>query len=174
MRTPAVEQADVWDGRGLRANVFLIDVRTPAEYREVHIPGSANYPLGEVAELLTAVKERAGEAMAIVCHTKVRSQVVQKELADRGAPTIPVLRGGMVAWLESGLPVVRDERGVSLQRKVQVAAGLLVVLGVLLGAFVSPWLLLLPGLVGAALLHAGVTGTSGLATLVAKLPFDRS
>ena len=42
---------------------------------------------------------------------------------------------------------------------VPEAAGSLVLLGTLLGAFVSPWFLLLSGFVGAGLTLAGITDT---------------
>jgi hypothetical protein len=46
---------------------------------------------------------------------------------------------------------------ISLERQVRIAAGSLTVLGVLLGAFVQPWFLLVSALTGAGLLWAGVT-----------------
>ena len=76
--------------------------------------------------------------------------------------------------VKSGLPVIRGEDTVSLQRQVQVAAGSLMVLGVLLGAFVSLWFLALSGLIGVGLVIAGMTGTCAYAVLHSKLPFNRT
>ena len=174
VRFAVVDQRDVWDGQGLRERVCLLDVRTPAEFREVHIPGSTNVPLGDTDALLSVVQEHPDETTAIVCHTRMRSQVVQRELEELGGGKIPILRGGVTGWIDAGLPVVRGEKAVSLQRQVQIGAGSLVVIGVLLGAFVQPWFLLLPGLVGAGLIHAGSTGTCWFATVLARLPFNRS
>jgi hypothetical protein len=58
-------------------------------------------------------------------------------------------------------------------RQVQIAAGSMVVLGVVLGALVSPWLYLLAGFVGAGLVFAGITGTCGLARLLRVMPWNR-
>ena len=54
-----------------------------------------------------------------------------------------------------------------------MTVGSLVVVGVILGAVVSPWYLLLPGAVGAGLVHAGLTDSCLMAILLAKLPFNR-
>jgi rhodanese-related sulfurtransferase len=58
-------------------------------------------------------------------------------------------------------------------RQVQIAAGSLVFLGTSLGAFVSPWFLILSAFVGAGLVFAGVTNTCAMAMLLAKLPYNR-
>ena len=62
---------------------------------------------------------------------------------------------------------------ISLLRQVQIVAGALILLGTVLGAAASPWFLLLSGFVGAGLMFAGITNTCGMATLLAKLPYNR-
>ena len=42
------------------------------------------------------------------------------------------------------------------------------------GAGLSPWFLALSGAMGAGLLYAGLTNTCGLATLLARMPWNRS
>ena len=42
-----VSAGDIADGGKVRDGVFVLDVRTTAEFREAHIPGSTNIPLGE-------------------------------------------------------------------------------------------------------------------------------
>jgi UPF0716 family protein affecting phage T7 exclusion len=49
----------------------------------------------------------------------------------------------------------------------------MVVLGVLLGAFVTPGFYILSGFVGAGLVFAGVTGTCGLARVLRMMPWNR-
>jgi rhodanese-related sulfurtransferase len=80
----------------------------------------------------------------------------------------------MIAWKRAGYPVVRDPKApISLFRQVQIVAGSLVLLGTVLGATVSPWFLLLSGLVGAGLVFAGVTNTCAMGMLLAQLPYNR-
>jgi hypothetical protein len=59
-------------------------------------------------------------------------------------------------------------------RQVQIAAGSMVVLGVVLGALVAPGFYALSGFVGAGLVFAGVTGTCGLARILRLMPWNRA
>jgi predicted branched-subunit amino acid permease len=59
-----------------------------------------------------------------------------------------------------------------LERQVRIAAGLLVLTGVLLGYFVNPWFIGLSAFVGAGLVFAGVTDFCGMGLLLAKLPWN--
>jgi DUF2892 family protein len=75
-----------------------------------------------------------------------------------------LVEGGLEAWRKAGLPVKIDHRQpLPLMRQVQIGAGNLVVLGVVLGFAISPWFFMLAGFVGAGLLQAGITGWCGMA-----------
>ena len=173
MKYDKVRAEDIWGAGRLREGVFLLDVRTPAEFEDAHIPGAVNVPLDEVAARVEEVRSHAAEAVTITCHTAFRSKIAHHELDQLGVPNLRVLSGGIVAWQERGLPVARIANGVSIQRQVQLFAGSLVLLGVLLGALVSPWLLALAGLVGAGLVLAGATDTCAMAALLARMPWNR-
>ena len=62
---------------------------------------------------------------------------------------------------------------LEIMRQVQIAAGMLVLAGVLLGVFVAPAFLGLSAFVGAGLLVAGVTGWCGMANLLRIMPWNR-
>jgi rhodanese-related sulfurtransferase len=95
-----------------------------------------------------------------------------KTLLDRGDAVL--LDGGLAAWKHAGLPVVADRRApLPIMRQVQIAAGSLVLLGVILAVLVSPWFMALSAFVGAGLVMAGVTGFCGLANLLAHMPWNR-
>jgi hypothetical protein len=59
-----------------------------------------------------------------------------------------------------------------IMRQVQIVAGSLIVLGFLLGLLAPAWHLL-SGLVGAGLIFAGLSGRCGMASLLARLPYNR-
>ncbi len=59
-------------------------------------------------------------------------------------------------------------------QQVQIVAGSLVLLGVVLGYLLNPAFFLLSGFVGAGLLFAGLSGWCGMALLLAKMPWNRS
>jgi hypothetical protein len=56
---------------------------------------------------------------------------------------------------------------------VQIAAGGLILLGLLLALVVSPWFAALSAFVGAGLIFAGITGTCGLARVLGFMPWNR-
>jgi hypothetical protein len=56
---------------------------------------------------------------------------------------------------------------------VQIAAGSLVLLGVMLAWLVSPWFVLLSAFVGAGLTFAGMSGWCGMAKLLGAMPWNR-
>ena len=65
-------------------------------------------------------------------------------------------------------------QSIDIMRQVQIAAGSLVLLGVLLGFFVRPEFYLLSGLIGAGLVFAGLSGWCGMAKLLELMPWNRS
>lgn len=74
--------------------------------------------------------------------------------------------------LKAGRAVLIDIRE-PMMRQVQIAAGLLVLTGVILGFLVHPGFFGLSGLVGAGLTFAGVTGFCGAARLLQAAPWNR-
>lgn len=154
---------------------LVVDVRTPAEFSEAHIPGSINMPLADLDQHLPALRARGeGKQVLLVCRSGGRASQALAQLERAGMSNCRVLDGGLSAWVEAGKPVRRGRKAFSIERQVRVVAGALVVLGTVLGAFVSPWFLLLPAFVGSGLVFAGLTDTCGMALVLARLPFNRA
>src|SRR5208282_4038589 len=96
------------------------------------------------------------------------------KFAREGYDQTVVVAGGTLAWEDAGLPVVCSASTViSLERQVRIAAGLLVLAGVLLARFVHPWFIGLSAFVGAGLVFAGITDYCGMGLLLAKLPWNQ-
>ncbi len=62
---------------------------------------------------------------------------------------------------------------ISLERQVRIAAGAIVLTGVLLGWRVHPGFFGLSGFVGAGLIFAGITDWCGMGLLIAKAPWNQ-
>jgi rhodanese-related sulfurtransferase len=90
-----------------------------------------------------------------------------------GLTSVANVEGGTLACVEAGLPVVRGKKAISLERQVRIAAGSLVLIGVLLGWLVHPALAGLAAFVGAGLVFAGLTDTCGMGLLLARMPWNR-
>jgi rhodanese-related sulfurtransferase len=153
--------------------VELLDVRTPAEFREVHVAIARNVPLDRLdpAAVMRA-RGACAEPLYLICRSGSRGRQACEKFLAAGFSQVINVEGGTLACVEAGLPVVRGRKAVSLERQVRVAAGGLVLLGVLLAWLVHPVFLLLSGFVGAGLVFAGVTDTCGMGLLLARMPWN--
>lgn len=151
----------------------LVDVRTPPEFREVHIDWAENIPLQDLSgEALNELKN-GKKPICLMCKTGMRSDQAAHKLQEAGVDDVYVLEGGIEAWTLANHSVVKGRKAVSLPRQVQITAGSLILIGVVLGYLLSPAWFMLSGFVGAGLLFAGVTNTCGLAVLLAKMPWNQ-
>jgi rhodanese-related sulfurtransferase len=155
--------------------VDLIDVRTPVEFREVHVENARNVPLDRLdpAALMQARNGSADEPLYFICRSGSRGLQACEKFVKAGFSNVVNVEGGTMACVEAGLPVVRGKKAVSLERQVRIAAGALVVLGALLGWLVHPALMGLSAFVGAGLLFSGITDTCGMGTVLARMPWNR-
>jgi rhodanese-related sulfurtransferase len=154
--------------------VELLDVRTPAEFREVHVSFARNVPLDQLGTA-TISSSRNGAALPlyVICQSGGRAKQACEQLMRAGHLNVVSIEGGTQAWQAAGLPVVRGKAVMSLERQVRIAAGLLVFVGTVLGYFVHPYWLGLPAFVGAGLAFAGITDTCGMGMLLAKMPWNQ-
>lgn len=155
--------------------VELIDVRTPVEFREIHIAFARNVPLDRLdpAAVIQARNGSADDPLYVICRSGSRGQKACEKLLAAGLANVVNVEGGTTACIEAGLPVVRGRKGISLERQVRIAAGLLVLLGVLLGWLVHPVLFGLSAFVGAGLVFAGATDFCGMGLLLARMPWNQ-
>ncbi len=151
---------------------IVIDVREPGEYAGEHLAAAQLLPLSRFTP--AEVPQAPGKKVVLHCQRGNRSAQAGQKMLAAGIAEVLHLRGGLQAWKDAGYETVcQTNAPISLQRQVQIVAGSLVVLGTLLGVFLSPWFLLLSGFVGAGLTFAGLTGTCGLAMVLAKLPYNQ-
>lgn len=152
--------------------ITLIDVREPSEYAGEHIFGSISMPLSTFDPNKLPINN--SKTFVLYCQTSNRSSQAAQKLFAVGFKNLTHLQGGLNAWKQAKYPtIVNKNAPISIMRQVQMVAGSLVLIGTLLGAFVSPNFLFLSGFVGAGLLFAGITNTCMMAQLLAKLPYNQ-
>ncbi len=94
VREVTVEQLDAARSTGTK----VIDVRSPQEYAQGHVPGAVNVPL---EELLAAPASAAPDGAHVVCQSGRRSAEAVHALQQAGVAALSVT-GGTAAWIDSG------------------------------------------------------------------------
>lgn len=82
--------------------LFLVDVREPWEFAQGHIAGSKLIPLDQLSAQL--VRLPRDKTLVAVCRTGNRSNVATSLLKRAGYDALN-LKGGVVDWARSGLPL---------------------------------------------------------------------
>ncbi len=155
-------------------NVELLDVRTPIEFRTVHVEFAKNIPLDQLdPESIRRDRRDSSKPLYVVCHSGGRSKQACERLEAAGVANVVNVAGGTTACVEAGLPVVRGKKAVSLERQVRIAAGSLILIGGLIGFFVHPAGYGLSVFIGAGLLFAGLTDTCGMGMVLARMPWNQ-
>ena len=157
----------------------IIDVRSPVEFKSLSLAGATNIPLdilsSELVEKHTKNLNATDQPVYLMCKGGHRAKLANEKLQQLGQEII-CIEGGMDALgKDSSLPVQSDPAaGLSLERQVRIAAGSLVLTGVVLGTFLHPGVYLLAAFVGAGLVFAGATDWCGMGLLLAKMPWNKA
>lgn len=154
-------------------DVVLVDVREDFEHAAERIPAAQHHPLAQIDP--DELRRQFGSKRIVFhCRTGKRSAKAADQFRQ-GNEHVFHLAGGIEAWKSAGLAVERSASSprLDVMRQTQIVIGTIVLTGVLLGAFVSPWFLLLSAFMGAGLVFAGVSGTCGMASMLGKMPWNR-
>ena len=172
--TATISPQELAEIRSAGKQVELLDVRTPVEFREIHVDFAHNVPLDRLdAQTLKAERNgSAREPVYVICRSGSRGKQACEKLAAAGLTVVNV-EGGTLAWEAAGLPVVRGQKAISLERQVRIVAGFLVLVGAVLAIAVHPYFAGLSAFIGAGLMFAGITDTCGMAMLLAKMPWNQ-
>lgn len=150
----------------------LVDIREPDEFARSHAKGAQSQPLSQWERAHLTIDPDAD--VIFTCRSGMRTAGACDRLAARVAGDTYVLEGGLDAWARAGLPVETDTKApLEIMRQVQIAAGSLVLLGVVLGFAVAPVWFGLAAFAGAGLTFAGITGFCGMARLLMLAPWNR-
>jgi rhodanese-related sulfurtransferase len=105
-RKPSFAEVDVKTAQaGQAAGIAaLVDVRESDEWAAGHAPNAIHIPLGQVP---ARAAELPAGPLYVICHAGGRSAQACGYLAGKGREDVSNVTGGMMAWSQAGLPVVR-------------------------------------------------------------------
>jgi rhodanese-related sulfurtransferase len=86
------------------AGAFILDVRQPEEWNEVHIPGSTLIPLDQLEARVAELP--SDQEIVVVCRSGNRSATGRDILLDAGFTQVTSMAGGVTQWGTAGYPTI--------------------------------------------------------------------
>lgn len=77
--------------------VLLLDVRTPEEYSEIHIPKSISLPLAELKPGILKIADDKNTELIVYCQSGMRAATACSQLAAMGYTNVSCM-GGINSW----------------------------------------------------------------------------
>ena len=186
---PAISPQEAFE-RFSKGEARLVDIRETDEYTQEFVPGSRLIPLSIIAKHPLKDADAPDKPIVFFCHSGNRTANAS-DLLERLAGDVQAYRldGGISGWEKAGLPVEHISSTIPLFRQIQIAAGSLVLIGVIMmfsasyarayqetgvigSAFWHPFFWL-SAFVGAGLVFAGISGFCGLGVLLSHMPWNR-
>jgi rhodanese-related sulfurtransferase len=150
----------------------LLDVRTPAEFQTVHIPGSYNVPLDLLREHREDIVMHLEHDVVLVCRSGQRAAQAEETLRGAGLGNVHILGGGITTWEGTGFDVNRGAQRWDLERQVRLVAGSIVFTSIL-GSIAVPKLKWLAAGIGGGLAAAALSNSCVMGMALSRLPYNR-
>ncbi|WP_419902999.1 rhodanese-like domain-containing protein [Kiloniella sp.] len=153
-------------------DIFLVDIRNAQEYADECLKSSINIPIEELKD--NDFENIRNKVVVFYCRGGHRTAQATELLRKQPFKEIVILEGGLMAWKAQRLATKKSTRApMDIMRQVQIIAGSLVMLGVVLGVTVSPNYLFISGFVGGGLFLAGISGFCGMARFLRFMPWNK-
>jgi rhodanese-related sulfurtransferase len=104
----AVKPLTVKDAKTLidrTPNLYILDVRTPDEYRQARMKNSVLIPVNDLERRVNEVPKN--RPILVICAVGARSKPASDFLVSKGYKEVYHLNDGLVAWYRAGLPIER-------------------------------------------------------------------
>lgn len=91
---------------------IILDVRTPEEFAEGHVPGAINIPHTSVDKKINELIKLNGgknDSIAVYCRSGHRAGIALNELKKQGFKDLSHLQGDMNGWYKAKLPVEKTK-----------------------------------------------------------------
>jgi rhodanese-related sulfurtransferase len=93
--------------RLINAGASVLDLRAPAEFAAGHVRGAVNLTPAAVAEWAAKPRKSKQRAVLLVAAPRQSVFATARLLRAQGFEPVHVLKGGMRAWVDAQLPLVR-------------------------------------------------------------------
>ena len=91
-----------------RRNAVVVDLRSAAEYAGGHLPSARHVEFGELQAKVAQLVKNKSNPVLLVCQNGQQSNKAARIVRDAGYAEVHVLEGGVNAWQQAGMPVVKQ------------------------------------------------------------------
>jgi glyoxylase-like metal-dependent hydrolase (beta-lactamase superfamily II)/rhodanese-related sulfurtransferase len=150
----------------------ILDVRSALEFSQMHIENSINIPIDMISAKIGELS-RSKQNYLVLCHSGTRAAMAADMLMQSGIHTAKVIQGGIARWQKEKLSVIKGQGGISLERQVRLAAGSLVLAGIIMGWLLHWTFIFVSVFVGSGLVFSGLSDSCLMGMLLMKLPYNK-
>jgi len=93
--------------RMMNEGAVLVDLRPANQFKDGHIAGARNVPGDQIAGDAKALEKLAGKTLIMCCDTGSTAGAAVRTLARAGFKNVFSLRGGLAAWRQDNLPIMK-------------------------------------------------------------------
>ena len=104
---PSIQSSPYLIERVKNNDWMLIDVRSPEEFAEGHIPGAVNMPYDAIDDFINELEGNKDKPIIVYCRSGRRAKLAMKVLEALEFSEVMHLEGDMLGWSDAGLPVDR-------------------------------------------------------------------
>ncbi|PXW29373.1 rhodanese-like domain-containing protein [Paraburkholderia caballeronis] len=91
-----------------RRNAVVIDLRAAADFTNGHLPSARHLQFSELDAKIGQFVKNKSNPVLLVCQTGQQSHKALRIVKDAGYAEVHVLDGGVNAWQQAGMPVVKQ------------------------------------------------------------------
>jgi rhodanese-related sulfurtransferase len=91
-----------------RRNAVVIDVRSADDFAKGHLPSARHLAFGDLQAKVAQLVKNKSNPVLLVCQTGQQSHKAVRLVKDAGFAEVHALDGGVNAWQQAGMPVVKQ------------------------------------------------------------------
>jgi phage shock protein E len=100
-----IQPAELMKRLQTEPNLVLIDIRTPQEFAQGHIPRAVNLPLDQFGQRSAELAAYRDKEVILYCRTGRRVRIAVHLLLDQGFQKMLLLEGNILGWARRGMPL---------------------------------------------------------------------
>jgi rhodanese-related sulfurtransferase len=89
------------------ADYYILDVRSPEEFADGHVPGAFNIPHYAIIDNITELKAKSDKDIVVYCRSGRRAWSAEQMMMKHGITNIQHLEGDMLEWQANKRPIAK-------------------------------------------------------------------